>query len=516
MAVAGIGSNSDQTMYHATPANPRSHSLPSNSSSDTILPITTDILSTSSRPNLILANTVNQLIEKVSSLNVSLTSALSNITNKNKKINKLERKIKSLEEELVYQKIEINALNQYGRREHLEFVGIKESIKQESLETYIIELIKKIGIDTISNRDIVAVHRLGKYKRGKNRNVIVKFLNRKDTRIVYKSRNKLKRLPERIFVIENLCPDHKGIFNRLYKLYKQEEIYDVWTVNGHVFAVFDEESVEIQVESDIDYYLRKRDRVVAEAEAEDEEEETSDEEKENDRNSPVRPESPSATRVTTYLAAVSNITTPLNSTNDSDLTSIILAEEEEDSNDTPENSISALNSGNINPVVEKSFITTRRSKDVTKSQDPPSQPCTSSNCDSRMVSERIVNLNNIDDPLEWCRNPQNVYVGRPSKKLPGVSGIWGNPNKLPLNPTEEDRINAVTKFKEYLTNPKNNLLGKLDSLRGKNLGCYCMPDLCHAEAIIEVGELRRRSNIKGYASTPSSIQKFKNFLNKSR
>ena len=513
MAVAGIGSNSDQTMYHATPANPRSHSLPSNSSSDTILPITTEILSTSSRPNLVLVNTVNQLIEKVSSLNHSLTSALSNIASKNKKINKLERKVKYLEEELTNQKIDINALNQYGRREHLEFVGIKETIKQQDLEEHIIELLTKIGITTISNRDIVAVHRLGKYKRGKHRNVIVKFLNRKDTKIVYKNRNKLKRLPERIFVIENLCPDHKSIFNRLYKLFKQEEIYDVWTVNGHVFAVFDEESVQIQIESDIDYYLNKRDRVVAEAETEDDEEDQSEENDENERISPVRPESPSATRVTSYLTAVSNISTALNTTNDSAITSIIHAEE--DSNDNPDNSISSPNSENINHV-EKSFVTTRRSKDATKLQVPTNQPCTSSSCDSRMVSERIVNLNHIDDPLKWCMDSQNVYVGRPSKNLPGVSGIWGNPHRLPLNPTEEDRINAVTAYKEYLTDPKNNLLGKLESLRVKNLGCYCMPDLCHAEAIIEVGDLRRRSNIKDYASTPSSMQRFKNFLNKSR
>ena len=110
--------------------------------------------------------------------------------------------------------------------------------------------------------DIVAVHCLGKYKRGKKRNVIVKFLNRKDTKIVYSNRNKLKRLPERIFLIENLCPEHKSIFNRLYKLYKQEEIYDVWTKNGDVFAIFDYESVEIQIESDIDYYLKKRDRPI--------------------------------------------------------------------------------------------------------------------------------------------------------------------------------------------------------------------------------------------------------------
>ena len=211
------------------PETPRNRSLP-------LVP--TDEISTDDRVSS-LVNTVNLLVNKVNNLEISISSLSDDLAEandtismlnhnviisndiKNKKIISLEKKIKKLTEESEIQKIELNTLNQYGRRENIEIVGVKESITQDKLEDYITKLLKEIGV-TVTDSDIVAAHRIGKSKRGGNRNVIVHFVNRKHAIEAYKNRRKLKNLRGifgKIFIIENLCPTHKSIFNRLYKLY---------------------------------------------------------------------------------------------------------------------------------------------------------------------------------------------------------------------------------------------------------------------------------------------------------
>ena len=58
---------------------------------------------------------------------------------------------------------QLTSLNQYSRRNNLEIQGIPERIKQCDLENHVIETFIKIGIK-VESYDIVAVHRLGKYR----------------------------------------------------------------------------------------------------------------------------------------------------------------------------------------------------------------------------------------------------------------------------------------------------------------------------------------------------------------
>ena len=60
------------------------------------------------------------LVERINTLEASLKT---NNEIKDKKIENLEKKVENLQEQLEGQKIELNSLNQYGRREHLEIVG---------------------------------------------------------------------------------------------------------------------------------------------------------------------------------------------------------------------------------------------------------------------------------------------------------------------------------------------------------------------------------------------------------
>jgi len=74
-----------------------------------------------------------------------------------------------------------------------------------------------------------------------------------------------------------------------------------------------------------------------------------------------------------------------------------------------------------------------------------------------------------------------IYVGRPS--------IWGNPFKIALGLCDTPQ-GAVNLYFDWLTNTlKGGYLIKAaeESLRGKNLACWCPLDQpCHADVLLEL------------------------------
>ncbi len=86
----------------------------------------------------------------------------------------------------------------------------------------------------------------------------------------------------------------------------------------------------------------------------------------------------------------------------------------------------------------------------------------------------VVNLN---------KEPYDVYIGRGSK--------WGCPYTIITNrPTLAIEIvgskeEALSKYKEYvLSSPE--LMTSLDELEGKTLGCFCKPEKCHGDILLEL------------------------------
>lgn len=86
------------------------------------------------------------------------------------------------------------------------------------------------------------------------------------------------------------------------------------------------------------------------------------------------------------------------------------------------------------------------------------------------------------------KEPYDIYIGRPS--------IWGNPfTHIKDRTTKAEfvvstREEAIMMYKEYLLNSPH-LMVKLESLRGKVLGCWCKPQACHGDVLIEVMEQER-------------------------
>lgn len=75
----------------------------------------------------------------------------------------------------------------------------------------------------------------------------------------------------------------------------------------------------------------------------------------------------------------------------------------------------------------------------------------------------------------WKKNPNAVYVGRPSK--------WGNPFKV----NEYGLEQCLELYREWLEQILMEDSTFLDELKGKDLVCWCPLDKpCHADILIEL------------------------------
>lgn len=86
-----------------------------------------------------------------------------------------------------------------------------------------------------------------------------------------------------------------------------------------------------------------------------------------------------------------------------------------------------------------------------------------------MSETRVVNLR---------REPYDVYIGR------GRGSIWGNP--FPIT-KDASRAEVIQKYREYILS-RPDLLGQIETLRGKRLGCFCKPAPCHGDVLVELLE----------------------------
>ena len=130
----------------------------------------------------------------------------------------------------------INHLDQYGRRQNIEISGIPNVVSDNVLEEEVIKILKKIGLKHIVSYNIIGCHRLRTKDRLGNKNVIVRFVNRKDAVSSLKARYKLHSCTEpdyrKLRIFENLCPTYRSIYDSLNEEKRKGNIKELWTYNG--------------------------------------------------------------------------------------------------------------------------------------------------------------------------------------------------------------------------------------------------------------------------------------------
>ena len=93
----------------------------------------------------------------------------------------------------------------------------------------------------------------------------------------------------------------------------------------------------------------------------------------------------------------------------------------------------------------------------------------------------LTNLSGLanDKIKEWMDDESHAYIGRDHGTIEG--SIFQNPYSL----ADYDRTTAIKKYRQHISsNP--TLEREVESLRGKVLGCFCWPEDCHGQVLLEI------------------------------
>ena len=163
-------------------------------------------------------------------------------------INELRERVNENEHEVVNIEKDVINLQQYMRRNNIEFCGIPDNIKSNQLQQKVIDIAKEIDV-IIDPTEIEACHRLPKGKKDNNARTIVRFVNRKlcDRLHINKSKLKVKNLEtlginNSIYINCNLCPYTKFLWGKYKQLYSSKLIDRFWVYNGSIYFACDEDS----------------------------------------------------------------------------------------------------------------------------------------------------------------------------------------------------------------------------------------------------------------------------------
>ena len=153
----------------------------------------------------------------------------------NEAIDPLQEEMKALKEENQRLKLQIDEVEQYGRRSLIRVSGIPE-IKGENTTEKILEVTSKAGID-IDRRDIELSHRVGKPgSRSAPRQIIARMSSVEKKFQLLTSSKSLRAHPEtkHIAINEDLTRFRDYLCFVCRRLKKTHQITKVWTTNGKI------------------------------------------------------------------------------------------------------------------------------------------------------------------------------------------------------------------------------------------------------------------------------------------
>ena len=93
---------------------------------------------------------------------------------------------------------------------------------------------------------------------------------------------------------------------------------------------------------------------------------------------------------------------------------------------------------------------------------------------------------------KWIEDDNNVYIGRKGVvfidkiRYPPKDSIWANPYKISENMPREKVLVMYKLYIEEKLQKNPNLITELLKLKGKKLGCWCKPECCHGDILVEM------------------------------
>jgi len=189
--------------------------------------------------------------QEVTNLKQELVKQNKYIASLEKQLTKTSKYVKEHADELQDIQVNLDNLEQYSRKNSLEFHGIPDEVNIPT-DQVVCKIAQAIGVE-IQEDDIEISHRIGR-KRG-DKPVLAKFVSHKVKSKIYKARTNLKAVsvqslfpgssvssvrgttarPKGIFINENLTPYRKEMMGLAVEKRHDGKINKVWTLDGKIF-----------------------------------------------------------------------------------------------------------------------------------------------------------------------------------------------------------------------------------------------------------------------------------------
>ena len=153
----------------------------------------------------------------------------------------LEAENRLLSGEIDDLKVNLNDLEQYGRRNSLRFhnLNMDLSLREGAMIDNMAQFINKSFLaneDSITAKDIERCHPIGRKVGTRKPQIIVKLASYQIKSKVFASKTKLKGHPDRVFLTEDLTSKNHSVIKSLLELRKARKISSFWTSNGKILA----------------------------------------------------------------------------------------------------------------------------------------------------------------------------------------------------------------------------------------------------------------------------------------
>lgn len=123
------------------------------------------------------------------------------------------------------------------------------------------------------------------------------------------------------------------------------------------------------------------------------------------------------------------------------------------------------------------------------------QKINTNNKTTKVVNVKVKHIRpKYNNLKEWMNDDNNVYIGRSGvvfidkKRYPKNNSIFCNPFKIDSNNSREE---VIKKYQDYIIKKIESdpsLIHILALYKGKTLGCWCKPEQCHGDILVELIE----------------------------
>ena len=154
-----------------------------------------------------------------------------------------DQEILTLKKTIADQQVQLDDLEQHGRRDSLRVSGIPAPEEHDDTDAAVMSVCTAMKLDPpLDPKDIAVSHRVGRKVQGKDRQIIVKFATHNVGERVFRARKALKDVNQdkdagkKIYINEDLTKFRAGLAREARSYKNSGLINDTWSIYGKIMT----------------------------------------------------------------------------------------------------------------------------------------------------------------------------------------------------------------------------------------------------------------------------------------